>query len=49
MAGPIDWIRSVFGRQKERIDKAVETGAGLGGEPPATDLYSYYGLDQIGD
>jgi hypothetical protein len=45
--GALDWIRSVFRRQRERIDKAAEQAAT--GEPLGLDLYNYYGLDAIGD
>lgn len=45
--GAVDWIRTVFRRQRERVKKA-EDQAGLG-EPLGIDLYSYYGLDAIGD
>lgn len=49
MGGPLDWIRSVFGRQQARVDQAINPAAGTTGEPLGMDLYTYYGMDAIGD
>lgn len=49
MGGPLDWIRSVWNRKQARIDKAINPAAGTTGEPLGIDLYSYYGMDAIGD
>lgn len=49
MSGPLDWIRSVWGRKQDRVDKAINPAAGTTGEPLGMDLYTYYGMDAIGD
>ena len=49
MGGPLDWIRTALGRKQSRVDKAIDPATGNTGEPLGIDLYSYYGMDAIGD